>query len=259
MPRGWCNEELIEPARSGSKALMRGELLGGQALQPAPPPSVQGLRPDIIPQRLFPLKKWYYANPLWYYHAPAVEHRLQTDAKFYELVDPALKDLCKLLLDAKLCTTPSCQGHFYHQSRFERIWDELQSEAHEIRDAGLLVTDSETDETRLFHQPDYALAWHNFEEFYQQAAAHQGHGFIGIAIPANRDNLIRRLSNGGLDAPALRLERDAQLEGAIGEPMFSVTVAPASAEERDAAWAAVTEYFRDLLKTERTTAVQASP
>ena len=68
---------------------------------------VMDLDSNIIAQRLFPLRKWYYANPLWYYHAPAFEHPLRTDQKFFKLVDPALRELCHVLLEAGLCTTPS--------------------------------------------------------------------------------------------------------------------------------------------------------
>lgn len=119
--------ESAEPARSDV-------VVSGEA--PAP---LDNLSPAIIPLREFPLRKWYYVNPLWYYHAPALEHRLRRNERFFELVDPAQRELCRLALEAGLCTTPSCQGHFYPQDRFEQIWAQLVEHEAQIRNVGLLL------------------------------------------------------------------------------------------------------------------------
>ena len=122
-----------------------------------------GLEAGIIPLRTFPLHKWYYAKSLWFYHAPASEHRLIADPTFFELVDPQLRELCRCLLSAGLHTTPSCQGHFHSRERFRRVWDELAYEADRIRSNGLVVRDSETEAAFAFSAPDYRLAWPDFE------------------------------------------------------------------------------------------------
>lgn len=124
----------------------------------------------LIAPRLFPTRQWFYAGPWWYYHAPAVFHQLRVDRRFYELVDPALRELCRRLLAAGLRTTPSCQGHFYERPRFERVWDQLSREAGAVRTAGLVVRDCENGRARLFRDPLYRLPWPHFEAFYDDAA-----------------------------------------------------------------------------------------
>src|SRR5512146_1091716 len=100
---------------------------------------VTGLRADIVPHREFAIRKWFYSSPLWYYHRAGTTDEIRADRRFYRLVDPDLRELCRILLDAGLRTTPSCQGHFYPRERFERIWDELQREQPLITGEGLEV------------------------------------------------------------------------------------------------------------------------
>ena len=210
-------------------------------------PILTGLDPGIIPQRAFPLRRWFYANPLWYYHTPATQHRLRTDAQFYELVDPALRELCQVLLAAGLCTTPSCQGHFYPRQRFERVWDELSREADSIRDSGLVVHDSETDCPYQFQSPQYQLPWPDFAAFLDQAFPHQNHGYIGIAVPTDRQRLVKQLQSDRYQSPPVRIEPDQDLSVALEQPIFSVYVDAKSPEERDAAWQDVTRYVKSIL------------
>src|SRR4051812_37377333 len=124
-------------------------------------PPIQGLRADIVPHRRWPVSKWFYANPLWYYHRPGTDEEINATRKFYQLVDPDLRQLCHLLNSAGLRTCPSCQGHFYERNRFENIWTELTREQDEIRDGGLVVKDSETDKEFLFKDKNYALPWND--------------------------------------------------------------------------------------------------
>src|SRR5262249_11812252 len=130
---------------------------------------VSGLESRLLPLRAFPLRKWYYANRLWYYHTRALHHDLHVSPIFYQLVDPALRELCEVLLSAGLCTTPCCQGHFYPYSRFERIWNELSDEAAKICGDGLIVRDSETGEAFRFHDQCYRIDWRDFDTFYHEA------------------------------------------------------------------------------------------
>ncbi|HUN82577.1 MAG TPA: hypothetical protein VMV81_13820 [Phycisphaerae bacterium] len=240
MWRGWCDDDRVG---AGSPQACDAEFPDEAGEQPM----ISGLDAGIIPQRAFPLRRWFYANPLWYYHTEAAQHRLRTDAQFYELVDPDLRELCQACLAAGVFTTPSCQGHFYSRERFVRVWDELSREADAIRGEGLVVRDSETDCPQLFQQADYELPWYGFESFLAQAFPHQHHGYIGIAVPAERSSVGERLRSGAFEHPRARIEGDGDLSRALGLPVFSVQVDPESPEERDEAWAAVTEYIKGVL------------
>jgi len=212
------------------------------------PPPIAGLEAGIIPQRAFPLRKWYYANQLWYYHQPSLVHQLRRDPKFYELVDPELRELCHLLLQAGLCTTPSCQGHLYPRERFAAIWEQLRKEQEAIVADGLPVKDCETDALYLFRDPDYRLPWADFDAFYAEADAHQIQGYIGIAVPRTHAQLIARLTSDAYVTPVSRIDPDPELTRLLGESIFNVHVTAPTPEVRSAAWAAVTAYIAHVLR-----------
>jgi hypothetical protein len=216
---------------------------------PAPRP-IPGLEARIIPQRYFPLRNWYYANPLWYYHAPAKQHRLRTDAHFYELVDPALRELCETLLAVGLCTTPSCQGHFYPRTRFERIWHELQREAAAICNGGLVVHDCESDQAYRFTNKNYRMPWRDFETFYAEADRHQNEGYLGIALPPDRTDLMERFEAATPHGVPARIQCDEELTRLMGRPLVGVLVEPRTPEERDRSWSEVTRSIQAVLQEE---------
>jgi hypothetical protein len=237
---GWCDEnDCVEPGQveAADRTASCEEL-----------PRVSGLEAGLIPLRTFPLRKWYYANELWYYHAPAFEHRLIADPKFFELVDPQLRELCRCLLSAGLRTSPSCQGHFHSRERFRRVWDELSHEEELIRSSGLLVRDSESEEPFAFSEPEYRLAWPDFASFFEQASRQQQHGYIGIAIPNGQPELVARFCDHRVVLDGVRIEPDTELGGIFGQPFVSVSVESRSREQRDAAWAAVTAHVKGLLR-----------
>jgi hypothetical protein len=248
MWRGWCDDDrALGAACLPGLTVCQSEGDREIVTEDLPAPILTGLDPGIIPQRAFPLRRWFYANPLWYYHTPATRHRLHTDAQFYELLDPDLRELCQALLGAGLYTTPSCQGHFYPRQRFERVWDELSREADSIRESGLVVHDSETDCPYQFQAPQYQLPWPDFAAFLEQAFPHQNHGYIGIAVPLDRTRLLNRLKADAYQSPPARIEPDGELSAALGQPIFSVHGDAEAPEERDAAWKAVTHYVRAVL------------
>lgn len=219
------------------------------ALGPEPGlPALAHLSPAIVPLREFPLRKWYYADPHWYYHAPALQHRLATGPDFYKLVDPLLRELCRLLHGAGLMTTPSCQGHFYLGGRFEQIWETLQRDAAEIRSAaGLLVRDSETHEPARFHDPQFALPWPDGPSFVAEVQVGQRNGYLGIALPPEQPALLEQLCSRPLAVEFVTAGIDPELARALGQPIFAITVTPPGIAERDAAWRRITEYFAGLL------------
>ena len=210
-------------------------------------PVVVGLQSGLVPMREFPLRKWYYASKLWYYHEPALEHRLRPNSKFYELVDPALRELCALVLQAGLSTIPSCEGHFYPRDHFAVIWAELERELPLIRGRGLPVRDAESDELYLFRNGEFALPWTDFETFYARVSAYQCQGYIGVVVPDRHADLFTRLSQSAFHSRAAHIAFDHELTQQLEQPVFSVQVTPESPRERDAAWAEVTAHFRALL------------
>lgn len=222
-------------------------------------PKIAGLDAGLIPLRAFPLHKWYYAQPLWYYHAPATVHRLRSDEHFFEMVDPPLRELCRIVLAAGGCTTPSCSGHFYPRERFERIWSLLEREAAEIRGAGLLVRDSETHEPYLFAQADFTLPWADFSEYFEAVAATQQNGYVGVALPPRETALVERLHENPFGDGVARLIFDEELSGLLQQPLFGVYVSPRTPAELERAWQAVTDYLRATLAVAGSLPVASEP
>jgi hypothetical protein len=210
-------------------------------------PPITGLRADIVPHSLWAISKWFYANPIWYYYRRGTDESKKTDRKFYELVDRELRELCKLLYDHGLHTTPSCQGHFYPKDRFKNIWRELTRESAAICGDGLVVKDSETDEHFLFREPDYRLAWRDFDEFYDDAGDHQGTGYLGILLPCDCEEVVERLRRLECDEPRLRMFFDEKNGRLLGGRLFSIIVLPRTDEERHDLWAGVTTRFGEIL------------
>lgn len=219
-------------------------------LSPESPESlavITHLEAGLIPRRTFPLRNWYYSNPLWYYHAPAFEHQLEPNSNFFELVDPLLGELCRCLLNIGFCTTPSCQGHFYSQKRFEKIWVELNEEAELIRKSGLVVKDSENDQTFLFRQTNYQIPWKNFQEFYKQSNQQQSKGYLGIALPIQHPELIEIFMTLTFTWERARIEFDAELSTIFSQPIFSIYVEARTPEERNVLWWIITQHIKKRL------------
>ena len=167
---------------------------------------ITDLKADIVPHRQWPVSKWFYANELWYYHRLGTDEEVVAGRKFYRLVDDDLRELCHMLNEAGLHTTPSCQGHFYERQRFEHVWEVLTRERDLIRGDGLIVKDSETDRELLFKQNDYSLEWENIDAFFAAAAAHQGTGYLGVLVPHDRDD-VSDLFGGGYYTNASKVRR----------------------------------------------------
>lgn len=243
MWRHWCDERgcVVAPegvdAPAGPAVAVEGEVCG----------VVSGLDPGLAPLREWPLRKWYYADPLWYYHAPARTHRLSDDPKFYELVDPPLRELVRVVRAAGLATTPSCSGHFYTKGRFARIWENLERDAAAIRGAGLVLRDSETDACHLFRDAAYALPWASFAAYFEEVDRLQRGGYIGIVLPATATGLAERLRRDAFTTSLAAVRYDAELSGILGQPLFGVYVNPPALAQRETAWAAVTGYFEWVL------------
>jgi hypothetical protein len=206
-----------------------------------------GLSASIVPHREWPLRKWYYANPHWYYHRKGADGEIVANPKFYQLVDPDLRPVCHLLNRAGLQTTPSCQGHFFERSRFGTIWQVLKREEALIRDEGLVVKDSETDREALFADSNYQLPWKDFDGFFAEAGDHQGTGYLGIVVPRDRPELAERFRQ-PYRTQAATLSEDTELGRCLGGEVFQVLVRTRGVSERSEEWRRFTEWVRDLLK-----------
>ncbi|HSI34421.1 MAG: hypothetical protein ACAI43_10950 [Phycisphaerae bacterium] len=211
------------------------------------PPTVSALSPAIVDHARWAVSKWFYANPIWYYHRRGTDEELVASRKFYDLVDPGLRPLVKLLHDNGLHTTPSCEGHFYPKSRFEKIWAELTREADDIRTAGLTVKDSETDKPYRFHDQDYTLPWPTFDAFYAQAGEHQGMGYLGILLPCDCAAVATRLAELECDQPHLRIAFDPENGHRLGGQLLGILAKPRDAALRERTWSDVTARFRRIL------------
>lgn len=209
--------------------------------------AITGLSADLLPHRQWAVSRWFYANPIWYYHRRSAAHEIRPSGKFYQLVDPLLREVCHLLNDAGLRTTPSCEGHSYPRERFERIWEELKREEPLIRGDGLEVKDCENDEAFLFRQTDYRIPWPSFEDFYREASAHQNVGYLGILVPNDRPDLAERFASSQYTTPATRLRTDDTIGTLLGGTLFEVRVETTDATTRVAEWRAFTRYVPQML------------
>jgi hypothetical protein len=193
------------------------------------------------------IRRWYYADPLWYYHRLGTATELNTNRKFYQLIDPELRDLCRLLHEAHVHTTPSCQGHFYDHDHYEGVWELMQREAHAIRTTGLQVTECESGKRYVFYYPAFHIAWPDFAHFYSEAGRNQTQGYLGVLLPRDRHDLICKLHNKPYRSARASIKFDGELSCLLGGSLFAATVKPNDPADRAQQWKAITTYFRELL------------
>lgn len=215
------------------------------------PPVISGLSAGLLPHRQWAVSRWFYANPIWYYHRRSAVHEIRPGGRFYQLVDSELREVCRLLNDAGARTTPSCQGHSYPRERFERIWVELKREEPLIAGDGLIVKDCENDEAYCFREAEYRVPWRSFETFYRDAAAHQNVGYLGILVPPDRPELARRLGKCEYATRSARLQPDEPIGALLGGHLFEVRVEHTDPAIRAAEWRAFTNYISQTLAVPR--------
>lgn len=210
---------------------------------------IAGLRAGVVPHHEWASRRWLYANPLWYYHRERSPREGSSGLRSYELVDPELREVCRLLNDAGLRTTPSCQGHSYGRERFERIWAELTRESHAIRGRGLVVRDCETDQPYLFRCEDWALPWSCFSELHQEVAAHQSQGYLGVIVPPSWSALEEKFRRSPYETKWSRLAPEENVAAdVLGGTVFAVRVDALEESVRAAEWRGFTAYVADALR-----------
>jgi len=226
----------------------------------APPlPTISTLHAEIVPHREMAIRRWYSASTLWYYHRRAFPGEYECTRRFYQLIDPELRELCRLLHDAGLHTTPSCQGHFHGRSHFEEVWDELERESRLIQSVGLSVKDAESGRDFLFRASTFELPWSQFAGFYRDAATHQSEGYLGILLPHDRHRVVCALHNQPFRMKNAWIRFDGELSCLLDRSLFGVTVKPRDPNERAELWLEVTRYWRGLLREESRTSASVRP
>jgi len=210
--------------------------------------SISALRADLVPHREWASRRWFYTDPIWYYHRRSADHEVRTGRRFYDLVDPELREVCQLLSRAGLRTTPSCQGHSYPRERFERIWTELNREARAIRGGGLVVRDCESDTPFLFRQPEWRVPWPSFDAFYREADAHQNEGYLGIVVPPDQPGLEVRFRCGPYRTRWSILAPERCPPAAVAGTLFGLRVNAIDESTRAREWECFTRYSRALLE-----------
>ena len=210
-------------------------------------PRVEGLKAGLVPHREWAVSRWFYADPIWYYYRRSTSHEICPGGRFYQLVDPELREVCRLLHEAGIGTTPSCQGHSYPRERFERIWNELKREEDPIRGDGLVVKDSESQKEFVFREPTYRVPWGSFDEFYKAAGTHQNLGYLGLIVPTELGELAEWLAADGHCTDVTRVEEEPEVGRLLGGRLFGIHVNAEDPARRGDEWRAVTEYIRETL------------
>lgn len=211
------------------------------------PPIITTLRADIVPHREMAIRKWYTASRLWYYHRRSMPSELQITEQLYQMIDPDLQDLCRLLHEHDIRTTPSCQGHFYDREYFREVWDELEREESAIQSEGLPIVDSESGREFTFRAETFELPWLCFEDFFAEASARQTQGYLGILLPRNRHGLVCQLHNHPYRTQRAWIRFDGELSCALGGSLFGITVQSHNPGERMQLWRNVKEYMQTIL------------
>lgn len=211
-------------------------------------PTISDLRADLVPHNRWATRRWFYANPIWYYHRQSAAHEIRLSGRFYQLVDPDLRDVCHMLNDAGLHTTPSCQGHDYPRQRFEQIWQELQREAPAIRGEGLIVRDCENERPYLFRRADWQVPWPSFDAFFGEAAARQCEGYLGIVVPPSRASVEAKLRHDPYHTRWSALQIDDEAGQELGGTLFGIHVKAPDGAERSREWQRFTRYVKDVLR-----------
>jgi hypothetical protein len=212
-------------------------------------PVISTLRADLVPQREMAIRKWYSASSCWYYHRRALPGEHESSRRFYQLVDPQLRNICRLLHRNGIHTTPSCQGHFHDREHYQKIWESLEREEQLIRAQGVVVRDSGGGREFVFRACTYELPWPNFEQYYSLVAVEQTQGFLGILLPRNRHAVVCELHNRPFRAKRAWIRFDGELSCLLGASVFGATVQPHDPNDRDRLWEAVGDYLHEILHT----------
>jgi hypothetical protein len=139
--------------------------------------------PDFIPHKKWHKKPWLI--PLgqkgepWYYSGEVSRDGKPVQSMaMLETVDQSIRDLVARMGDLGIETGPSCSGHQIPTEGFQQIWNNLCSEADQIRRVGLPLKDPETGDIYVMRDANYGLPWESYEHFLSKAMPHQKIGWL---------------------------------------------------------------------------------
>lgn len=205
------------------------------------PATIAHLDVGFVPHRQWPLRRWFYADPLWYYSLPFGDDEAIASGSADALIDPELRELCGALHAAGLGTTPSCQGHFYAEDYYLSVYNQLLCERDAIVADGLIVRESQGRLPLLFRNPGYALPWVDFPHFLYQVTARQTAGYLGIVVPLGRPELFARLRALRRRRAQLTIRADQRVGRRLGARLLTIQTRPTDPFQRERLWREVTD------------------
>ncbi len=215
-------------------------------------PPVHGLSSAIVPHRRWWQRTWFQAiGGTRYYHRPGFRRAFAPGERFYEGVDPDLRELCKALVERGLRTAPSCQGHFHDRAYFEQRWDELRHEADAITRDGLVVLDAQSSRRHLFRDRHYSVAWGTFEAFFRQSLRHQSTGYLGVFVPRHELSVYRRLRRLATRQSIAAFTFDRRAERIARAHLLHILVHPRDEQDGERRWRWLTERIIDAVDDAR--------
>ena len=182
-----------------------------------------------------------------YYHQPGLTVGAAQEPQFYEQVDPALRELCRMLHRQGIHTTASCEGHDHDQKYFEQRWEGLCAEAEKIKRGELVVIESQTGSKYRFSDPGYQLPWDNLQGFLDDSLGHQSNGYIGIVLPAELNALGRSLRKEMARQGDAQVLPDRRLSRFLNRRFYHLLIHGPARAERLRQWYHITEWFRGRL------------
>ena len=119
-----------------------------------------GLQPYFIPPSLFTSKEWFVAEDgktRWFYHR---DRKTFAKPPMTTALDPTIDEGLRPLVAAVrrlgIVTGPSCEGHIARNVP-QGLAPEVMAHARKVRNSGLVVTNVETGEKHLWHDPTYRV------------------------------------------------------------------------------------------------------
>ena len=110
-----------------------------------------------------------------------------------------------------------------------------------IGNEGLTVVNSETSEPFTFQDANFELPWSGFNEFYDEIAAHQGHGYLSVVLSPLEESSQSRRMRSSIDSSAYSILLDEFLSNLLRAPLFHIRVKPRDVPDRRELWGEVAE------------------
>ena len=110
-----------------------------------------------------------------------------------DTIDPCLVSLVAFLIQRGVLTGSSCQGHDEDNLIDQRYSNHLY-DIQQVRTKGLVVTDIETEEQYLWHDPQYTSPYHNVEDMYNVISSTEVKGALTVYLSQEDFKVFHELS-----------------------------------------------------------------